>query len=68
MTYQLRHRVTQTGFRAALFFSRTYNRVLRPGLAAVLPGHSTLPTSPTRAVAHLEAHITAAIAERALAT
>jgi hypothetical protein len=82
MTYQLRrlrlhgmierlpnsysYRVTQTGFRAALFFSRTDNRLLRPALAAVLPEHSTLPTL-TRAFAHLEAHITAAIAELALA-
>ena len=57
-----------TGFRAALFFSRTYNRLLRPGLAAVLPVHSTLPTSLTRAFAHLEAHITAAVAELALTT
>ena len=62
------YRVTQTGFRTALFFSRTYNRLLRPGLAAVLPAHSTLSTSLTRAFAHLEAHITAAIAELALAT
>ena len=59
------YRVTQTGFRTALFFSRTYNRLLRPGHAAVLPAHSTLPTPLTRAFAHLEAHITAAIAELA---
>ena len=45
------YRVTQTGFRAALFFSRTYNRLLRPGLAAVLPrspgpSHTSKRTSP----------------------
>jgi hypothetical protein len=33
-----RYRVTAFGFRAALFFSRAYNRILRPGLAAALPG------------------------------
>ena len=82
MTYQLRrlrlhgmierlpnsysYRVTQTGFRAALFFSRTYNRLLRPGLAAVVPAQSTLPTPLTRAFARLDAHITTAIAELAL--
>ena len=33
-----RYRVTQFGLRAALFFSRAYNRLLRPGLAAALPG------------------------------
>jgi hypothetical protein len=32
-----RYRVTAFGFRAALFFTRVYNRLLRPGLAAVLP-------------------------------
>jgi hypothetical protein len=37
-----RYRVTEFGFRAALFFSRTYNRLLRPGLvAAVLALRST---------------------------
>jgi hypothetical protein len=33
-----RYRVTEFGFRAALFFTRVYNRILRPGLAAALPG------------------------------
>ncbi len=32
-----RYRVTELGLRAALFFTRTYNRILRPGLAQVLP-------------------------------
>jgi len=32
-----RYRVTEFGLRAALFFTRVYNRILRPGLAAVLP-------------------------------
>jgi hypothetical protein len=42
-----RYRVTDLGWRAALFFTRTYNRLLRPGLAAVLPGHAaqSLPLS-----------------------
>jgi hypothetical protein len=34
-----RYRVSDFGFRAALFFTRVYNRLLRPGLAAVLPDH-----------------------------
>lgn len=34
-----RYQVTDLGWRVALFFTRTYNRLLRPGLAAVLPGH-----------------------------
>jgi hypothetical protein len=32
-----RYRVTEFGFRAALFFNRIYSRLLRPGLAAALP-------------------------------
>jgi hypothetical protein len=32
-----RYRVTEYGLRAALFFTRTYNRILRPGWAQVLP-------------------------------
>ena len=32
-----RYRVTESGLRAALFFTRTYNRLLCPGLAQVLP-------------------------------
>ena len=32
-----RYRVTDFGFRVALFFTRIYNRLLRPGLAAALP-------------------------------
>ena len=54
-------RVTQTGFRAVLFFSRT----LQPPAP---PRPRRRPSSLTRAFAHLEAHITAAIAELALAT
>jgi hypothetical protein len=32
-----RYRVTRTGARTALFCTRTYNRLLRPGLAQVIP-------------------------------
>jgi hypothetical protein len=32
-----RYRVTNSGWRAALFCTRTYNRLLRPGLAVVMP-------------------------------
>jgi hypothetical protein len=32
-----RYQVTPTGLRTALFFTRTYTRVLRPGLAQILP-------------------------------
>ena len=37
-----RYRVTEFGFRTALFLTRAYNRLLRPGLAAAVPAlHST---------------------------
>ena len=42
-----RYRVTRSGLRTALFFTRTYARVLRPGLAHVLPRAPT-PTSDLR--------------------
>jgi len=32
-----RYRVTDSGWRTALFCTRAYNRVLRPGLAQVVP-------------------------------
>jgi hypothetical protein len=32
-----RYRVTDTGWRTALFCTRTYNRLLRPGLARLIP-------------------------------
>jgi len=32
-----RYRVTPTGLRTALFFTRTYSRIVRPGLARIFP-------------------------------
>lgn len=32
-----RYRVTSAGLRTAMFFTRTYNRILRPGLARIAP-------------------------------
>jgi len=46
----LRYRVTDSGLRIALFFTRTYNRLLRPALAAALPAlcaASTLSNAPS---------------------
>jgi hypothetical protein len=54
-----RYEVTSSGLRYALFFTRSYDRLLRPGLAVVLPdqavGGSTLRSS----FRHLEATMTA---------
>jgi len=32
-----RYQVTEFGWRVALFFTRTYARVIRPGLAQIVP-------------------------------
>ena len=36
-----RYQLTADGLRIALFFSRTYTRLLRPGLAELMPGAPT---------------------------
>jgi Mn-dependent DtxR family transcriptional regulator len=36
-----RYEVTERGLRYALFLTRSYDRLLRPGLAAVLPQQAT---------------------------
>jgi hypothetical protein len=83
MTYQLRrlrlhgmiqrlpnthyYHVTDSGFRAALFFTRAYNRLLRPGLAAALPSHRSIPTPLKHAFDKIDARLTASANELALA-
>jgi len=52
-----RYRVTQFGLRVALFFTRAYNRLLRPGLAAALPGPRTVSPALQRAFDNLDAKV-----------
>ena len=54
-----RYRVTEFGFRAALFFTRTYNRLLRPGLAAALPALRAVNAPLKRAFDKIDAQINA---------
>ena len=54
-----RYRVTDFGFRAALFFIRVYNRILRPGLATVLPDLCAIDTPIKRAYDTIGKHIDA---------
>jgi hypothetical protein len=61
------YHVTDAGFRTALFFTRAYNRLLRPGLAAALPGHRAIPTNLKQAFDKIDTHLTASINEIALA-
>jgi predicted MarR family transcription regulator len=37
-----RYQITTAGVRAAIFFTRVYNRLLRPGLACALPDHHAI--------------------------
>jgi len=45
-----RYRVTDLGFRSALFLSRSYSRLLRPGLASLVPSHQPPALTPLRQV------------------
>jgi hypothetical protein len=62
-----RYRVTDFGFRVALFFTRTYNRLLRPGLAAALPALRAIAAPLQRAFNTLAMQIDAAIKHAHLA-
>ena len=59
MPNSFHYRVTDFGFRVALFFTRTYNRLLRPGLAAVLPGLRAIDAPLKRAFDNLNAQVNA---------
>jgi hypothetical protein len=63
-----RYRVTEFGLRVALFFTRTYNRLLRPGLAAALPALRAISTPLQRAFNALTAQIDSAIKQAQIAT
>ena len=61
MPKSFRYKVTDFGFRVALFFTRTYNRILRPGLAAALPELRAITTPLKRAFDALSAQIEATL-------
>jgi hypothetical protein len=63
-----RYKVTDFGFRVALFFTRTYNRLLRPGLAAALPALRALATPLQRAFNALATQIDTTIKQAQLAS
>jgi hypothetical protein len=62
-----RYRVTDFGLRVALFFTRTYNRLLRPGLATALPTLRAITTPLKRAFDLLGAQIDTMISQTQLA-
>ena len=63
----LRYRVTDFGLRAALFFTRAYNRLLRPASAAALPGAAPVATPLKRAFDNIDAQLTKWISHAQLA-
>jgi hypothetical protein len=52
-----RYRPTGFGFRVAMFCTRTYARILRPGLGLVLPTTSSFPSALRRSFDKLEQEI-----------
>jgi hypothetical protein len=56
-----RYRITDRGLRIALFFTRLYNRLLRPGVAAALPRHSAIDSSLRRAFDNVQTQLSVAI-------
>jgi len=62
-----RYRVTDLGARSALFFTRTYNRLLRPGMAAVLPRQAAQSHPLSRALDVLDRRIQQSLAQNYLA-
>jgi len=52
-----RYRVTDSGWRTALFCTRTYNRVLRPGLAQIIPEAAASDTALRRCFDRLDTTI-----------
>lgn len=64
--HSFRYRVTELGLRVALFFTRTYNRLIRPGLAAALPSIQAGNTPLKRAFNQLDLKLEAAIKQAQL--
>jgi len=62
-----RYHLTDFGLRTALFFTRTYNRVLRPGLGRILPRISNLPCPLRRAFDNLDQEVKSWIQQAQLA-
>jgi hypothetical protein len=62
-----RYRLTTFRFRVAVFCSRTYARILRPGLGLVLPETSSLPCPLRRSFDKLEQEINSWVNQAKLA-
>ena len=67
LPHSFRYRVTEFGFRTALFLTRAYNRLLRPGLAAAVPALHSTSTALKRAFDKINDEIDACIQQAAFA-
>lgn len=63
-----RYRVTDSGWRTILFYNRTYNRLLRPGLAQVCPALALENTALRKSFDQLDATIQDLLNENKLAS
>ena len=63
LPHSFRYRVTAFGFRTALFFTQLYNRLLRPGLAAAIPGFGLSTPRSNSAFDKIDAQVSARINE-----
>jgi hypothetical protein len=61
-----RYRLTDFGLRIALFFTRTYNRLLRPGLGRIVPEFSKLTGSQRQAFDKLDREVTTRVQQAQL--
>jgi hypothetical protein len=62
-----RYRLTDFGLRIALFFTRIYNRLLRPGLGTILPDFSNLSCPLRRAFDKLDREVATWVQQAQLA-
>ncbi len=63
-----RYEVTEQGLRYALFLTRSYDRLLRPGLAMVLPNQAATDSTLRSAFRHLETAMTQCVEQAKLAS
>ncbi|HKD04782.1 MAG TPA: hypothetical protein VKB79_02670, partial [Bryobacteraceae bacterium] len=62
-----RYRLTGLGLRVALFFTRTYDHLLRPGLGVILPTLSRSSTPLRRAFDKIDSEVNAWSAQTRMA-
>jgi hypothetical protein len=63
-----RYRLTNFGFRVAVFCTRTYARILRPGLGLSLPATSSFPSPLRRCFHKLEQEVNSWVDQAKLAS